>query len=259
MKITINAPAAVLLAGTLALTSGCGDESTPTPSAASAPATTTAAASPPASPTPPPDAGPALAKAVAATTASDFSFSLSENGESVTGKYDADTKGVRLDHPEGAQHTLSMTAMGDDFWVEVEPNTFGHYSNAKMPDGNPLLFLSAPVAALDLLAGAGGVTVDGNGEYKGAIDLTKVSKTNPAVVHLVSDFTEHVGASATALPFTAKLDPQGRIDKVQIDLAHGNTDGNTVVYGFSAFDYGKPVSVTKPTGRIVEMPAQAYQ
>ncbi|MFI5909273.1 hypothetical protein [Dactylosporangium sp. NPDC051541] len=239
--------------------SACGDAPAPAAGAASAPPSPAVTSAAP-SPTPAVDGGPALAKAVAASVGSDFTFALSSGGASTSGEYDAESKGTRMLPGQSGGDAMEFVAIGDDLWVQVEAGTYLHYSAAKFTARHQMIGATAPVAALDFLGAASGVTVDGAGEYKGTIDLAKVPRSNPAAAHLAALLAERIGATpvSSAVPFTAKLDAQGRINKVTVDLPHAENNGSNLVYGFTAYDYGKQISVGKPTGRIVDAPMDAY-
>ncbi|MEU8263172.1 hypothetical protein AB0C02_21395 [Micromonospora sp. NPDC048999] len=254
--MNVKVPAVAVLALALTLTA-CGSDSS---DATVAPESTTASAAPPSaspSPSPLPDAGPALAKAVAATRSQSFSFSLTSGSDSLPGEYDAATKGTRLRSPDPSD-TDEMVAIGNDLWVQVEPKTYLHYTVTKFTKDQGLVVLGAPVAALDFLTTARDVTMPGADEYRGVLDLTKTPSANPASAHLGSILAQRIGAPAAEIVFTAKVDAQGRIVQCLLTLPNVDTDGKDSTYTFAASDFGKRVSVKKPTGNIVKAPAGAY-
>jgi hypothetical protein len=77
--------------------------------------------------------------------------------------------------------------------------------------------------------------------------MSKSPQADPAAI-------ERMGASARAVPFTAEVDEQGRLVglRVRMDAVAPSMPALQVRYS----DFGTPVRVTKPKGRIIEAPQQ---
>ncbi|MFE9688823.1 hypothetical protein [Micromonospora sp. NPDC005806] len=95
----------------------------------------------------------------------------------------------------------------------------------------------------------------GEGTYAGTIDATKATDSDV----LDADTVKALGAKASSLPFTAKLDPQGRLTEFAVDVpAAGSAQAQKVVVTYAA--YGSATAVqAPPAGRVVEASDQVYE
>jgi hypothetical protein len=89
----------------------------------------------------------------------------------------------------------------------------------------------------------------------GKVDATKSTATDG---FLDSDTVKEMGAGATALPFTATLDDQGRLTELVLDAPKaGDTPAGK--WTIDVTGYGQQVAKTKPSGAVTEMPASGYE
>lgn len=94
---------------------------------------------------------------------------------------------------------------------------------------------------------------DGDGAFTGTVDLTKVTRS--AMVD--SDVVEELGDKATAVPFEATVDDQGRITSLRLLVpARASNPAETLEVTYT--DWGAPVTVDKPA-RTVRPNAAAYE
>ncbi|MET8527245.1 hypothetical protein [Micromonospora sp. NPDC005172] len=112
-----------------------------------------------------------------------------------------------------------------------------------------------PLDSETLVKGLTEVQKTGEGTYAGKIDITASSES----VALDEDVVTALGARAKALPFTAKLDPQGRLTELVISVpAAGETAAHDIKIGYAG--YGTGTGAQKPSAdKVVEASAETYE
>ncbi|MET7961282.1 hypothetical protein ABZ356_05145 [Micromonospora zamorensis] len=112
-----------------------------------------------------------------------------------------------------------------------------------------------PVDSEALVKGVTDVQKTAEGTYSGKIDISAATES----VALDEDVVKALGAQAKALPFTAKLDPQGRLTELAIAVpAAGETAAHEVKIGYTG--YGTGAGAQKPPAdKVVEAPAETYE
>jgi hypothetical protein len=94
------------------------------------------------------------------------------------------------------------------------------------------------------------VTDAGNGSYQGTIDLTKVAGSGVSV--------DVLGGKGNKVPFTAKVDDQGRLTELTIDLSTIDAQLGKMTTTYS--DFGATVTVAAPPAAdVVEAPESLLQ
>ncbi|MGK5672822.1 hypothetical protein ACSNOB_08265 [Micromonospora sp. URMC 106] len=111
-----------------------------------------------------------------------------------------------------------------------------------------------PAGSEVLTQGITEVRQTGEGAYAGTIDVSKAAEAgsvDPTVITAL-------GAQAKSVPFTAKLDPQGRLSEMVIQIpAAGQTKAQDIRITYS--DYGSATAAQKPPAdQVVEAPAELY-
>ncbi|SCL54855.1 hypothetical protein GA0070606_2351 [Micromonospora citrea] len=111
-----------------------------------------------------------------------------------------------------------------------------------------------PAGSEVLTKGITEVRQTGDGAYAGTIDVSKAAEAgsvDPTVVTAL-------GAQAKSVPFTAKLDPQGRLSEMVIQIpAAGQAKAQEIRITYS--DYGSATAAQKPPAdQVVEAPAELY-
>jgi hypothetical protein len=111
-----------------------------------------------------------------------------------------------------------------------------------------------PAGSEVLTQGITEVRQTGEGAYAGTIDVSKAAEAgsvDPTVITAL-------GAQAKSVPFTAKLDPQGRLSEMVIQIpAAGQTKAQDIRITYS--DYGSATAAQKPpAAQVVEAPAELY-
>ncbi|GGO03013.1 hypothetical protein [Micromonospora parathelypteridis] len=113
-----------------------------------------------------------------------------------------------------------------------------------------------PVDSDALVKGVTDVQKTAEGAYAGKIDISAAATESLA---LDEEVVTALGAQAKALPFTAKLDPQGRLTELVISVpAAGETAAHEVKISYTG--YGTGTGAKKPPAdKVVEAPAETYE
>jgi hypothetical protein len=244
---------AFVVAGTLALAlalalSACGAKSDGTTGSA---ATTGAAANSAPAADPTKDLLAALVKSAGQS----FTFTLGDSTDSFNGVFDSSNGGIHLADP--TDKSSEITVIGADSWALVDPDTYAHFDALKFAKGSPLVVLVDPTAAVRWLQSAHDVKLITPGTYEGSFDLTKVTGADAATKHLSEILAQAVGTEGRSLPFTVKVDESGKLASFKTTLPKLD-DGKDAEYVFTVTKYGAVTPVKKPTGKIIEAPAEAY-
>ncbi|MEU8327203.1 hypothetical protein [Micromonospora sp. NPDC048839] len=111
-----------------------------------------------------------------------------------------------------------------------------------------------PAGSAVLTQGITEVRSTGTGAYAGTIDVTKAAEAGSLNAATIAA----LGTQAKTVPFTAKVDPQGRLSELVLQLpAAGQTAAQEVKMTYS--DYGAATAAQKPpAAEVVEAPAELY-
>jgi hypothetical protein len=162
---------------------------------------------------------------------------------------------MQLGDPQGTSFEVRST--GKDIYLkfggELGRKTGDQWMRIKgdsVPGGLGLGSAQDPGDAQRLLRGIKEVRRDGPLGFKGTLDLTKSPSANPSSVKALGD-------KARALPFTARMDEQGRLVGLTLQMDAVNPSVPPMVVRY--YDFGAKVSVTKPSGRIVDAPKEVVK
>ncbi|MEH0841858.1 hypothetical protein V6U81_05600 [Micromonospora sp. CPCC 205711] len=111
-----------------------------------------------------------------------------------------------------------------------------------------------PAGSEVLTQGITEVRQTGEGSYAGTLDVSKAAdagSVDPTVITAL-------GPQAKSVPFTAKLDPQGRLSEMVLQIpAAGQTAAQEIKVTYS--DYGSASAAQKPPAdQVVEAPQEFY-
>ncbi|MFI7212227.1 hypothetical protein [Micromonospora maritima] len=111
-----------------------------------------------------------------------------------------------------------------------------------------------PAGSAVLTKGVTDVRQTGEGAYEGTVDVSKAAEAgslDPAVITAL-------GAQAQSVPFTAKVDPQGRLSEMVLKIpAAGQSAAQDLKITYT--DYGNAAAAQKPpAGQVVEAPPEFY-
>ena len=111
-----------------------------------------------------------------------------------------------------------------------------------------------PAGSAVLTQGITEVRQTGEGAYEGTVDVSKAAEAgslDPAVITAL-------GAQAQSVPFTAKVDTQGRLSEMVLKIpAAGQNAAQDLKITYT--DYGNAAAAQKPPAdQVVEAPAELY-
>ncbi|MEV5629535.1 hypothetical protein [Micromonospora tulbaghiae] len=111
-----------------------------------------------------------------------------------------------------------------------------------------------PAGSAVLTQGITEVRQTGEGAYEGTVDVSKAAEAgslDPAVITAL-------GAQAQSVPFTAKVDTQGRLSEMVLKIpAAGQSAAQDLKITYT--DYGNASAAQKPSAdQVVEAPAELY-
>ncbi|BCJ54401.1 hypothetical protein Asp14428_58760 [Actinoplanes sp. NBRC 14428] len=125
-----------------------------------------------------------------------------------------------------------------------------HIDAAKVAEGSNFnLSPDDPAGTKMLLSAITGVERVGDKGFKGTLDLTKSPRFNK------NKGLQALGDKATAVPFTAAKDDEGRLVELTLDMSSLGAGAGKIATTYS--DFGTPVSVqAPPASEVQEMPSQ---
>ncbi|RKN28323.1 hypothetical protein [Micromonospora musae] len=240
---------------------------------ASATATATGSASPGSG-----DAKQALLASTAAIRDGNFRFSMTGAGSTAEGQVHEPSQSARMKVSIGdASSDLSMTLdvihSRPDSWVKVdlggraaqsvpgqEALNLGKYQHLDQTriKGNRNLGFDFdrldPAGSEVLTQGVTEVRRTGEGAYAGTIDVSKAAEAGSLDATMITA----LGPQAKSVPFTARVDAQGRLSELVIQVpAAGQQKAQDVRITYS--DYGNATAAQKPApDQVVEAPAELY-
>jgi hypothetical protein len=155
---------------------------------------------------------------------------------------------VKLDFGSTADSVPALKAMKDKYQ---------HLDRSRLKNAKELDFDFAdvdPAGSDKMIAAITDVKQTGEGAYAGTIDATKAADSDL----LDEEMLKALGDQAKAVPFTAKLDQQGRLTEFALQVpAAGSVPASTVTVNYA--DYGTATAVQKPpAGKVVEASDQVY-
>jgi hypothetical protein len=241
----------VLATATFALT-GCGSSGSATTTNSNSPAAVSTV-----------DAQAALTKAGAALATTGYNVSTDIGGGTLTGTGSIDPgKGAAIEQKgtiQGVSIDINVVVVGTDFYAKLDAGPLGaaagvdstkwYKVDTSKVDASklPVNPTSPDVLGISgLVSGIKDLKATDSTHITGTIDLTAVKSALTSESDLAS-----AAAGATAAPFTATLDDQGRFSEVQIGSGASSVDVK-----FSS--YGSPAAITAPSG-AVDAPPTLYQ
>ncbi|MEU4240293.1 hypothetical protein [Actinoplanes sp. NPDC026619] len=252
------------IAGLLGLgLTGCAD-STNTSGADGAGATTATSA--------PADAKTALLASTKELKTGNYAFAVASPGASGSGLVHLPSKSAKLSlgvESEQIKMKFEIVLADSDRWARMSTgtkksllaegesaDTWFHFDSSKLDKDTDLGIDVDDPDVVDIDAMLPAVTdVKGDGKtFTGTLDGTKVTSAD---AFLDADTIKQMGAAAAKLPFTATVDDQGRITKLEIDApVAGDTAAGK--WTFTISGYGEQKALTKPAGTVKELPASSY-
>jgi hypothetical protein len=228
---------------------------------------TTASASPTAKASPSPAPKAVLAASIQPVEESSYQFTITSaafTGEgardvqdrvaTITGTEVANGVSIKLDYirfDDDAYLKLDFGALNSQLGIQSDKYTHLDLSKVtgKAMVGLPVNLTGAPIDLGGLASGLNDdvQTTDGK-TYTGTIDLTKATSSITPDANLL----RNIGDKAKSVPFTAKLDDQGRLADLKSD---GGSIDPKLAFQMAVTGYGTATDVTKPdASQVVEAP-----
>ncbi|MGC5287177.1 hypothetical protein [Micromonospora sp. DT231] len=267
--------AAALITPALA---ACGDGTTGTAGSTATP-TVTASATASASGAPVAgDAKQALLDSTKEISSGNFRFTLAGAGSTAEGQVHQPSQSAEMKIAVGGPSSdlamkLDVIHFKPDSWVKLELTgstanslptikqlnlgKYQHLDQARIKGNRSLGFdfdKVDPAGSAVLTQGITEVRSTGTGAYAGTIDVTKAAEAGSLNAATIAA----LGTQAKTVPFTAKVDPQGRLSELVLQLpAAGQTAAQEIKMTYS--DYGAATAAQKPpAAQVVEAPAELY-
>ncbi|MFD6562886.1 hypothetical protein [Micromonospora profundi] len=251
-------------------TGNAGSTATPTVSASGTPS---ASGAPVAG-----DAKQALLDSTKEISNGNFRFTLSGAGSTAEGQVHQPSQSAALKFAIGGPSSdlamkLDVIHAKPDSWVKLELTgpaadslpaikqlnlgKYQHLDQARIKGNKNLGFdfdKVDPAGSAVLTQGITEVRSTGTGTYAGTIDITKAAEAGSLNAATIAA----LGTQAKTVPFTAKVDPQGRLSELVLQLpAAGQTAAQEIKMTYS--DYGAATAAQKPPAdQVVEAPVELY-
>ncbi|MDG4767589.1 hypothetical protein O7632_26365 [Solwaraspora sp. WMMD406] len=188
-----------------------------------------------------------------------MTMAMGANGSmEATGSLDPVNKRARYEMFMGVGSELmkiNMIMLEQDLYMRIAGDEMAemsdvwlHVDTSKIPDGSAFDMMpdGDPAGAANMIEGLVDVEWTSDTTMSGTIDMTKSSTADPEMLDALGD-------RATAVPFTATLDDEGRLVELVVDTASLAPGMGTIEARYSNF--GAPVSVEAPTdGEIMPLP-----
>ncbi|MEU8263525.1 hypothetical protein AB0C02_23230 [Micromonospora sp. NPDC048999] len=224
------------------------------------------------------DARQALLNSTNAIRDGNFRFTMSGAGSSVEGRVHEPSQSAELrmtigDPSSDLMMKLDLIHYRPDSWVKLELGgraadslpavrqlNLGKYQHLDQSriNGNRALGFDFdkvdPAGSAVLTRGITEVRQTGDGTYAGTLDVSKVAEAGSLDPALVTA----LGAQAKSVPFTARVDPQGRLSELVIRVpAAGQSAAQEIRITYA--DYGNATPAQKPPAdQVVEAPPELY-
>jgi hypothetical protein len=277
--VTIRRFSAAVFAATLLTPGLAACNSTGTGEAgASASPTVSGSASPGASGAVNGDAKQALLNSTNEIRNGNFRFTMSGAGSSAEGQVHEPSQSAEMrvligDASSDLSMKLDLIHAKPDSWVKLELGgksagsipgvqklNLGKYQHLDQTriKGNKALGFDFdkidPAGSEVLTQGITEVRQTGEGSYAGTLDVSKAAEAGSVDQSVITA----LGPQAKSVPFTAKLDPQGRLSEMVVQIpAAGQNAAQDIKVTYS--DYGNAAAAQKPPAdQVVEAPKEFY-
>ncbi|MFC4148343.1 hypothetical protein ACFO0M_18990 [Micromonospora mangrovi] len=207
-----------------------------------------------------------------------FRFTMSGVGSSAEGQVHEPSQSAEMKMTIGDQSSdlmlkLDVIHFKPDSWVKLEVggktassvpaiqkiNTgkYQHLDQTRIKGNRALGFdfdTFDPSGSAVITQGITEVRKTGDGTYAGTVDVSKAAQAGSVDPTLITA----LGAQAQTVPFTAKVDPQGRLSELVLQVpAAGQNAAQEIKMTYS--DYGAATAAQKPPAdQVVEAPPELY-
>ncbi|MGA3525995.1 hypothetical protein [Melissospora conviva] len=222
----------------------------------------------------PADPKQALVEATKVLESGDFRYTLTGDQVKGEGAVHMPSNSAHIsmtigDAAQGFAMEMEYIFLGEEGWIRLDiqglgadanptAGKFHHVDTKKVPDSSSMILKKGeadPVGSKALMNSIVEVQKTGEGAYSGTIDVTKAGE-----MQLVDkDTIEALGDQATKLPFTAKIDDQGRLVEFGMQMpAAGDLPAQDIKMVYS--DFGSVTGIqAPPAADVVEADEEFYQ
>ncbi|GGR63062.1 hypothetical protein GCM10010169_01990 [Micromonospora fulviviridis] len=227
----------------------------------------------------PADPKEALAASTKEIQQGNFSFAIKGGEFNGDGKVHMPSKSAEMKMSSGASAaddismSMHLVFIDTDSWLKLDldgamadaipgfkatKGKYQHLDRTRIKDAKELNFDFSdvdPAGSDKMIKAITDVKKTGEGSYEGTIDASKAADSDL----LDAETVKALGTKATAVPFTAKLDAQGRLTEFAVQVpAAGAAEAQTVTVTYA--DYGTATAVqAPPAAQVVEAPASIYE
>ncbi|MEW2383237.1 hypothetical protein AB0873_14275 [Micromonospora sp. NPDC047707] len=231
-----------------------------------------------ASPVVPADPKEALLASTKEIEKGNFNFTLTGDGLTGQGLVHKPSNSAQFtvtfdEDSEAAGMSMELIYIQSDSWMKLDlgalaeslppqmtaqQDKYQHLDRSRIKDSEALAFDLEdvdPAGADVLFKAVTDVQKTGEGAYAGKLDATAATDAEA----LDADVLKALGDQAKALPFTAKLDTEGRLTELVISVpAAGDTKAHDIKVTYA--DYGAAKGAQKPpANQVVEAPESTYE
>ncbi|MEU6078463.1 hypothetical protein [Micromonospora sp. NPDC047074] len=171
-----------------------------------------------------------------------------------TGAMDPASKTADITMKTGAEGTFRILMIGNDVYLKITgmagmPKKWQHMSLTQLGKGSQLNLMPEgdPGGAKQMTDSVVEVEKTANGSFSGVLDYTRTKPDDEGIKAL--------GDKAKAVPFTARVDDQGRLVEFAVDTNVLHESLGTMITTYS--DFGAPVQVQKPAASDTEEAPQS--
>ncbi|WP_089001993.1 hypothetical protein [Micromonospora echinofusca] len=205
-----------------------------------------------------------------------FTFTLAGDGLSGKGLVHKPSNSaqfsMKFDDGSGSSMGMELIFIQPDSWVKLDLGELGamipgaekmkgkyqHLDQSKVKDAGELsryMEQADPAGSAMLTKGITDVEKTAEGSYAGKLDAS--AATDSSAVD--ADMVKALGAQAKALPFTAKVDAEGRLTELVISVpSAGETKAHDIKVTYA--DYGNATAAQKPAAdKVVEASPETYE
>ncbi|MBX7269136.1 hypothetical protein KIF24_26005 [Micromonospora sp. Llam7] len=203
-----------------------------------------------------------------------FTFTITADSMSGKGTFHKPSNSAQMTMTMGDEEftmDFDLIQIQPDTWVKVDlgdlfngvpgmeafKDKYQHLDAAKAGDAKNLDLLKGadPADAAAMFEGLTDVQKTGEGAYSGTFDLSAVQDSVAADEELLKE----LGDKAKAVPFTAKLDTEGRLTELVMSMpAAGDTTAQDIKVTYA--EYGAATAVqAPPADQVTEASEQTYE
>ncbi len=204
-----------------------------------------------------------------------YTFAIAADGMTGKGVFNKPANSAQMTmnmNVENIAFDFELIQIQPDIWLKIDlgelfagvpgmeamKDKYQHLDAAKAGQSKNLDLLKEggdPAEAAEMFKGVTDVKQTGEGAYSGKVDLSAVKDS----VAADEDMIKALGAQAKEIPFTAKLDPEGRLTELVVSVpGAGEIKAQDITITYA--DYGAAPAVQKPAAdQVIEANEQIYE